>query len=110
MNSPGYGYVQNFINANLDNATVSVVLGINEHILPDWLTIYPSPATDFIHIALQKDAKTHVTLYDIAGRLVEKEIFSQKNNLLNVSNLSPGIYHLGIRVENNFYNVKVMVK
>jgi PKD repeat protein len=110
MNSPGYGYVQNFINANLDNATVSVVLGMNEHILPDWLTVYPSPATDFIHVSLQKETKASVALYDMAGRLVVKEIFSQKNNLLSVSNLSPGIYHLGIEVENRIYNVKVMVK
>lgn len=110
MGGSGYGYVQNFINANLDNAAVQVVLGINEHTLPDWITVYPSPATDFIHITLQKETKATAGLYDMSGRLIEKEIFVQKNNSLNVSKLSPGIYHLNILAEGAQYDIKVIVR
>jgi PKD repeat protein len=110
MGSSGYGYVENFINANLDNASVQVVLAVSENILPEWISVYPSPATDFIHIALQKETKAVAGLYDMAGRLIEKEIFTQKNNLLNVSKLSHGIYHLSILAEGTNYNVKVVVK
>src|SRR5689334_25429060 len=102
---PGYGNVQKFINANLDNATVQVVLGVSEHILPEWITVYPSPATDFIHVSLQKETKATVRLYDMAGRLIQEEIFIQKNNSLNVSKLSPGIYHLSILAEGKNYDI-----
>ena len=108
MGTAGNGHVQNYINANLDNATVSVVVGINEHTLPDWLTVYPSPATDVINVSMLREVNTTVYLYDVTGRLVIKEIFSQKNNLLDVSNLPSGIYHLGISTEEKNYDVKVV--
>ena len=105
----GTFHVQNFLRVNLDDTNVNVVVGVDEHTLPEWLTVYPSPALDVIHISLLKEMKTAVKLYDITGRLIEKNLFSQKNNLLDVSNLPAGIYHLNISAEGKNYDVKVVV-
>jgi PKD repeat protein len=106
----GNGNVQNFIRVNTDDASVNIVLGINENPLPEWLTVYPSPASDVIHISLLRDTKVDVKLYDMTGRLVESSSMSEKNNLLDVSRLSTGIYHLSISAEEKNYDVRIIIE
>lgn len=112
--SNGYGPCGSYQYGNFDDFTVSInalTTGAT-HLIenPVGVKVYPSPASDFIHVAMQEDTKAIAGLYDMAGRLVEKEIFTQKNNILNVSGLSPGIYHLSILAGDKSYNVKVLVR
>lgn len=62
-------------------------------------SIYPNPTSSFINISFEK-LSDPITLrvFDVRGRLINENIFSEKITQLDMSNYSNGIYFL------SFYN------
>lgn len=73
----------------MDFSTLSVPQNSLESIV-----VYPNPARKEIRVAWQKSVEGDVKLYNLQGELMLRESFKegQKNLVLNVENLSPGIY------------------
>lgn len=62
------------------------------------LNVYPNPATDYITISNPENLKAEYELVDLSGKQVLfGTIQSEKQVLLNVSNLKPGNYVLNIK-------------
>lgn len=71
------------------------------------VTVYPNPATDYIHIESDGEEVGSVTLSDMSGRIISHFDFPDSGiTTLDVSDLSQGLYILSVGEE----NVKIIKK
>lgn len=78
-----------------------------------YLTVFPNPTTDSLNITVEDAAKGTLEVTDGAGRLVISETIntSSEQKTFNVSNWAPGIYYVGVVINNQPYHPKrVLVK
>ena len=62
-------------------------------------SIYPNPTSSFVNISFEKlEDPITLRVFDIRGRLINENIFSEKITQFDMSNYSNGIYFL------SFYN------
>lgn len=62
--------------------------------------VYPNPAADVLHVAVQDAVISEIRVYDANGRLVKQtEIQDLSNATLSASDLSPGLYTLTVRTD-----------
>jgi hypothetical protein len=67
--------------------------------LPNW-KFYPNPASDFVQIELDHDARAAVIeIYDVSGRLVYTSAFSGKTHLTPIHTLPKGLYFIGLSAD-----------
>ncbi len=75
-------------------------------------SVYPNPASGYIHLVYDRNFNTAVELMDISGRRVMAEHFvaGETRDGIDVSTLSPGLYVL--KIQNQQLNVvqKIMVR
>ena len=75
--------------------------------------MYPNPATDKIIIAKNNELidETAVSIYNINGELIMKNIIQNQNKLeMNVSSLSKGIYFLKIQTKSGIESKKLVIQ
>ena len=74
------------------------------------LKIYPNPASEFVIVDIQGiDTHCEYAIYDLFGRIVATgNLSSQNQNTLNINGLSPGLYVLMIKSDNNIYSGKII--
>jgi len=86
------------LDANNINST-SIPVGIDELTLENGIAIYPNPAQNNVSIKNSKSSKLdQLAIYDVYGRLMNTIDLSdmQQEKIINVSNLSSGVYMLQI--------------
>lgn len=86
----GYG-ILNFSNAL---TAINTTMGV-ENIKKSTINIYPNPVKSILNIKTDDKIKT-IELYDEIGRKVKN---LSKSNVINLENLSKGIYYLKINTE-----------
>lgn len=75
--------------------------------------VYPNPVADELHVDLpfgSEDVKTTLTLVDLQGRVVRSISTASQSNVMNVSNLTDGIYVLDVNARGTRKSFKVMVR
>ncbi len=99
------GFIQNFIDVNIDNNSSYVIWGgINEILTYNNLTLYPSPATDQLFISSKENIRdAQLKVYDAAGKLLLENKMSGMNTSINVKNFADGIYLLEVSNGVNVY-------
>ncbi len=65
--------------------------------------IYPNPAGNQIHITISSpgNAPFDYTVYSITGIVVKKGNIDGRESMIDISNLKPGIYFLGVSATEN---------
>ena len=58
------------------------------------IVVYPTTASNEIMIELSLNNTWNYSIYNSAGALVSKSTFSGKNNLIDISSFSYGVYHI----------------
>lgn len=77
----------------------------------DELFIKPNPAGDFILLPIAAQGKDiTVEIFDMQGRIVQKETLKQGASELNVQSLSSGLYSLTITIGNERKQMKLIKK
>ena len=74
-------------------------VGIDETTTPETLDIYPNPVNDRLYIETENNVK-NVTIFDIFGRQQQLSVISRQPYVINVSNLTSGIYFVKINTTN----------
>lgn len=100
----GYG-IPNF------NDALSLIqqLNVESQQLEKLFAVYPNPVKDDLHISFPKNiSKARVSVYNVIGnKLLETEIGSD-SNILNLSNLTSGVYLVSITAENKTSSFKII--
>jgi hypothetical protein len=73
--------------------------------------ISPNPTNGLLNISFNTlPQNTKIELYNNIGALVLTEVMSNRNNTINVSELSSGIYFMKVLEGNNVVAVKKVVR
>ncbi|MFS4427956.1 T9SS type A sorting domain-containing protein [Chryseobacterium sp. S90] len=96
--------------AYIDNIKVNselLVLGIKDsRVTTKEISVYPNPATDFIHINSLSTVKS-IEIYDESGKLIKTE---KNNSRMDVRGLSAGVYMVNIKTEGRNFTEKVIIR
>jgi hypothetical protein len=83
------------------------ILGIEDE-LGENLFVYPNPVVDNLQLNISQTNVLDIKLRDINGRLVST--IDPKSRMMDVSNLSEGVYMLSISVEGGTSTRKIIVR
>ncbi|MCW3167867.1 T9SS type A sorting domain-containing protein [Chryseobacterium sp. 09-1422] len=88
--------------------TINTLSVSDDHVIGhDRILIYPNPVANEFNIKLNNGEKIlKVLIYDANGRMIS----THHNTLINVQNLSAGIYFLNVFTNLNSYNSKLIKK
>ena len=78
-----------------------------EEQLPDFVQIFPNPATDVLYITNNSNEKLTFQLFDISGKMVFNTSMESNQQTLNISNLATGVYVAKLQIAGTTYNYKV---
>ncbi len=56
------------------------------------ISVYPNPASDIIYLKNMTETGMYLSIYKIDGNLIQREIISDANQSVDISNLTKGIY------------------
>jgi poly(3-hydroxybutyrate) depolymerase len=80
------------------------------------LTVYPNPAISSftVNLSAKENGKTTMNVYDVSGRNVQKMViektYGTMNQQVDVSKLTPGIYHLEVIVDKGTRMISKFIK
>lgn len=81
----------------------AVFKNLNEEQEMQFLTVYPNPANDILHVEINSSAKDlkgnptyDIRLYDISGNMVRNTVSQNSHVQFNVSNMQNGFYFLHV--------------
>lgn len=73
------------------------------------ITLYPNPAKDHININSNEPIET-ISIYNSKGTLVKESSNLKQTGLLDISNLSAGIYVTKIKTKKSLYTQKLIIE
>jgi hypothetical protein len=65
------------------------------------LNVFPNPSNNEVNFVTESPDAKHVLIYDITGKLVDRQIISEKRLKLNVSEYNAGLYIYTVTNKNN---------
>lgn len=92
---------------------VSLCLGINELEGNSSINVFPVPASDIIMVKLNtktSNSNVIIEIYSSLGELVLKNESHDKNNLIDVKNISSGIYFLKCKTPEGMFEKKIIIQ
>ncbi len=92
---------------------VNLCTGINESEENSSIKVFPVPASDIIMVKLNtKMVNSNVTIeiYSALGELVYKNEDQNQNNLIDVKNISSGIYFLRCKTTERIFEKKIVIQ
>ncbi|MDD2385565.1 MAG: T9SS type A sorting domain-containing protein, partial [Bacteroidales bacterium] len=100
-------YVQTFSDVNDCDSTVTLHLTIvtditSSSFVKETIDIYPNPVSESLHIDITKENNTvySIILTDITGKVLIKKDHASENNILDLSQISGGIYFISVMSDN----------
>ena len=84
-------------------------VGIKEDVLANTV-IYPNPVTDQATVRISNVDVTDLTIIDAFGRLVKTYKVNGDTEILNLSNLSSGMYFVQFRDHNTILGTQKIIK
>jgi len=91
--------------------TVDICGGLSDLGAGIQLVLYPNPSDGRIQIQLDgTTGSAEVQLTDAVGRLLRKAIITPGNNLLDLSNLAAGRYHLSGSLDGTVFHRQVLIR
>ena len=78
--------------------TVSVTLGLNEAIKPEW-KVYPNPTTDFVIVSGNQTVES-VKVFSILGQVISDTIYNNSEVQLDLSGLPAAVYFVEVHSGN----------
>ncbi|MBR4390634.1 MAG: T9SS type A sorting domain-containing protein [Bacteroidales bacterium] len=88
----------------LFNAEISIDYGVTEIVAQEGVEIYPNPTLSQLHVITKQDEIHRVVVEDLFGRSLLVMPLHGKEAVVEVGNLSPGVYVLGLWLERGLVN------
>ena len=85
--------------------------GILVKLLKPQIPIYPNPVATDLHIDLPFDnIKTRISLYSLQGSCIKQMNAYEMSNVMNVSDVAPGLYILNVNAKGVSKSFKIEIK
>jgi hypothetical protein len=109
-NGPAFGlWVALPAGGSLIPLPVSTPTGISEYNQLK-LGVYPNPVNDMLTIQGVDLSSSNVTIFDVAGKLIQEGVYTISNNTINVSGLVNGSYQIVIQDDANMIGNSLFIK
>lgn len=72
------------------------------------ISVYPNPTKDFFTIDIQENHTGYIELFDVLGKKVHSDDILNKKMVIDVTNLTRGIYFLNIHINETRSVVKII--
>ncbi len=99
--------------AFIDNFVVQGTLSTQENSFENF-AVYPNPSNGFFNVVLSTTEKVNISVFDLRGRSIYNESFSNNNSVfnkeLNLSKLSSGVYMLNVESEGKKATKKIIIE
>lgn len=83
-------------------------LGTADNTKDNGLQYYPNPVVDNLTVKMNGDTIEDVTVYNFAGSVVKSERSKTKTAIIDMSNLSSGVYIVNVKTASNVKSFKVI--
>jgi hypothetical protein len=93
-------------------APLTPILGVTDANLASNLSIFPVPASELVTVSMGnfEFEKGSMEIYSMLGQLVHSQLIVDKSSIIDVSELSSGLYILNVSTENGFATAKIVKK
>ncbi len=86
-------------------------VGTNSQLTIGQIKVFPNPANNFLNILLPgNNQNMDISLLDINGKTIQKQISNLPNTIIDLSNVDAGIYILKIQIADTVLSKKITVK
>ncbi len=97
------------------NTNGCAVAGIEQYNINNEVKVYPNPTNGVINVSLTHFDKlnaqgTNVTITDVLGNVVKQSIIYNLTSIINVADLSEGIYNLSISTKEGVANKRIVIE
>ncbi len=89
--------------------SLSVVVGINENTVNEYVVMYPNPAKDYLRIGSNGKIK-HVTISNTVGQIIYNQTMNVGVKTINTTNYENGIYFVTVDTDNGTTTQKIIIK
>jgi hypothetical protein len=91
-------------------APLNPVLGVADDNLASNISIFPVPASELVTVSMGNFEFEQGTmqLYSMLGQLVHSQLIAEKSSIIDVSQLSTGVYILNVSTENGFATKRIV--
>ena len=86
---------------------ITNVLATTSYQLEDYIMVYPNPATSMLNINMDV-SRAELIIFDLNGRSLLFKNINENTTVLNISNLSNGLYILQIISESGTFSKKIV--
>jgi hypothetical protein len=74
------------------------------------IRLFPNPSTGRVFITLPTSSDASITLMDINGRVIKQNDYQRSQVILDVDNVSKGLYLIKIRQESRVKNIRIAIE
>ncbi|MCE3295087.1 MAG: hypothetical protein K0R65_801, partial [Crocinitomicaceae bacterium] len=71
------------------------------------LNVYPNPFSDVVTLNLEGTHAMNIQLFDIHGKLILENVYSEGENTVDLSNLQDGVYFIKTMINNESRTIKI---
>jgi hypothetical protein len=75
----------------------------------DFVTVYPVPVSDILHVKTNFEGNKKISLMDINGRVLVSILCAESESEISTAAISPGVYHLYVETESQLLK-KTIIK
>ncbi len=94
---------------NRANITILIDAALStEELATNGMNIYPNPTKNLLHVKLTQFERADASLYDISGRLILKQNLSNKLSIIDIQNLTSGMYIINIEIDNKTVTKRII--
>jgi len=109
--SDAFGMIESLAPSTGTLMALGASVGIKETLTNGNVLIYPSPTNGLLNINFSTiPQNTKIEIYSTLGALVMQETLSDKNNIINISNLSSAVYYMKVFEGGKIVAVKKIIK
>ncbi|MFC1731235.1 T9SS type A sorting domain-containing protein [candidate division KSB1 bacterium] len=101
-----YPLEDHLINFHL-TADYNIGIEDNEYAL---VFLYPNPANEYLYIDLRINENAQYEILDIINKTIQNGLLNENKNIINVSDISPGMYIVNITYNNQIFSKKILIE
>lgn len=94
------------------NKASSKILNNNNFLLDQDVLIYPNPSNQYVSILLEKEIEQAINyiVYDISGKKIKQGIVNKRTNIVDIRDLTSGVYIIKLYNEKITFNKRIIKK